>query len=429
MFGRSFAYSLAGIKKAMELKVILNIIEAVLLIPFLYEVNQYILGKINKRHSFFSKMKMNILFFYHLTFGLIYYFYAFFNPSDSKAYYSRTDAFKGSWFELFGTETTFIDFLSYPFINTLGFTYEMMMLLFTWIGYWGFVFGFLFFKENIPQKVRVFKRVDLLTLILFFPNMHFWSASLGKGAPVFFALMLFAYSIGRIRERKLGLLVSSVLIFAIRPHMFMLLCLGGLYGLYFGKNLISRKRKLAGGIVIFAGLLLLKEQILGVVNLNGSENLWADFISFSSGRAADLSSATSGINMAGYSLPEKIFTFWFRPLFLDAPGFLGIIVSIENFIYLLLFGKIFRTNFFKFWKNAPSHVKSCLMIFILTSVAMTFIMSNLGIMIRQKTMIMYFMFFVIYYFLAYEKSEALRYRLEGIGLPGSNRNKNMRIGY
>lgn len=412
----------------MESDDILRIIEAILLIPFLYELNQYILKKIKKKHLFSSKMKLNILFFYHLVFGWIYYLYAFFNPSDSKAYYSRTDDFKGSWFEIFGTETSFIDFISYPFINTLGFSYEMMMLLFTWIGYWGFVFGFLFFKENIPQKVRVFKRVDLLTLILFFPNMHFWSASLGKGAPIFFALMLFAYSIGKIKDRKIGLFVSSMLIFAIRPHMFLLLCAGGLYGLYFGKNLISRKKKLAGGIIILAGLFLLKEQILGVVNLNGSENLVADFLAFSSTRANDLSSATSGINMASYSLPEKIFTFWFRPLFLDAPGILGIIVSIENFIYLLLFGKIFKSNFFMFWKNAPSQVKSCLMIFILTSVAMTFIMSNLGIMIRQKTMIMYFMFFVIYYFLAYEKSETLRHKLKGIGVPTSNK-QEIRVGY
>ncbi|MDX1469900.1 MAG: hypothetical protein R3213_00255 [Flavobacteriaceae bacterium] len=361
---------------------------------------------------------MNRLFVYHIFFGIVYYIYALFNPSDSRRYYEIPLNSKKTWFEYFGTETTFIDFISYPFIHGLGFSYEMMMLLFTWIGYWGFVFGFLFFKENIPQKVKVFKRIDLLSLILFFPNMHFWSASLGKGAPIFFGLMLFAYSIGKIKERKLGLIISSLLVFAIRPHMFLLLCIGGLYGLYFGKNLITRKNKIIGGITILAGLIILHEQILGVVNLNGSTNLIEDFLSFTSQRSKDLSTATSGVNMAGYSLPERIFTFWFRPLFLDAPGFLGIIVSIENLVYLLLFGKLFRLNFFKFWKNAPSHVKSCLMIFVLTSLAMTFIMSNLGIMIRQKTMIMYFMFFVIYYFLAYEKSEALKLKLERIGMPG-----------
>lgn len=406
-----------------------DVLDTLLMIRFLFLFNQILFNELKEKFHFFSERLMNKLFFYHIFFGITYYVFAIYNPSDSKRYYDVPLNSNKTWFELFGTETSFIDFISYPFINTLGFSYEMIMLFFTWIGYWGFVFGFLFFKENIPQKVRVFKRVDLLTLILFFPNMHFWSASLGKGAPIFFALMLFAFSIGRIKERKFGLLVSSVLIFAIRPHMFLLLCVGGLYGLYFGKNLISRKKKLAGGIVILAGLILLREQILGVVNLNGSENLWADFLSFSSKRAGDLSSATSGVNMAGYSLPEKIFTFWFRPLFLDAPGLLGVIVSIENFIYLLLFGKILKSNFFKFWKDAPSHVKSCLMVFILTSVAMTFIMSNLGIMIRQKTMIMYFLFFVIYYFLAYEKSEALRYKLEGIGLPASYRNKKYRVGY
>jgi len=391
------------------------------LVPFIYEVNQKILKKLEREYSFFSKRKMNLLFLYHLIFGGVYYIYALSNPSDSKAYYSRTDNFKGSWFELFGTETTFIDFISYPFVNYLGFSYEMMMLLFAWVGYWGFVLGFIFFKENIKEKVFVFKKVDLLTLILFFPNMHFWSASLGKGSLIFFGLMLFAFSISKPCKRKFGLIISSTLVFAIRPHMFLLLCAGGLYGLYFGKNLISKRNKIIGGVFILSGLVLLQNQILGVVNLNESNNLWADFLAFSSKRSEDLSSATSGVDMTGYSFPEKIFTFWFRPLFLDAPGILGVIVSVENLIYLLLFGKILKLNFFKFWKNAPSHVKSCLMIFILTSFAMTFIMSNLGIMIRQKTMIMYFMFFVIYYFLAYEKSNEVKLKLEKLSISASQK--------
>jgi len=61
------------------------------------------------------------------------------------------------------------------------------------------------------------------------------------------------------------------------------------------------------------------------------------------------------------------------------------------------------------------------MIFILTSFAMTFIMSNLGIMIRQKTMIMYFMFFVIYYFLAYEKSNEVKLKLEKLSISASQK--------
>ncbi len=39
--------------------------------------------------------------------------------------------------DAYGTGTTFIDFVAWPFVNYLGFTYEMMMMLFAWMGYWG----------------------------------------------------------------------------------------------------------------------------------------------------------------------------------------------------------------------------------------------------------------------------------------------------
>ena len=197
--------------------------------------------------------------------------------------------------------------------------------------------------------------------------------------------------------------------------MFLLISVGSLFGLFFGKDVVSRRKKIIGGVAILTGIFLFQEKILAVMNLNGSANIIEDFLSFANERSKDLSKASSGVAMAQYSLPEKIFTFWFRPLFLDAPGILGVIVSIENLIYLLLFGKILKKSFFQFLRNAPANVKSSLVIFIMTSFAMTFIMSNLGIMIRQKTMIMYFMFFVIYYFLAYENSNKVKEKLESLG--------------
>jgi uncharacterized membrane protein (Fun14 family) len=244
--------------------------------------------------------------------------------------------------------------------------------------------------------------------------MHFWTASLGKGSLIFFGLMLFAYSITKAKTRILGLVLGSLLVFYIRPHIFFLLAVGTLIGFMTGKDKIAWKMKLTVCGVILAGLFLLQEQILAVVNLNNSQNLIADFIQFTSNRSEALGSAGSGVNMAGYSLPEKIFTFWFRPLFFDAPGILGVIVSIENAIYLLLFLKIFRLNFFKFIKNAPVNVKMSLVLFLMTSFAMTFVMSNLGIIIRQKSMIMYFLFFVIYYFLAHEKSRSIGLKFESL---------------
>lgn len=350
---------------------------------------------------------MNILFLYHLVFWGIYYAYTIFNRSDSTMYFIRPQREGFGWLDFFGTSTTFIDFLSYPFINFLGFNYEMMMVLFAWMGYLGFVYAYLFFRENIPVKITVFKNFDLLTLILFFPNMHFWTASLGKGAPIFLGLMLFAYAIKNPKSRLIPLILGSLLIYYIRPHVFMFVAVGTVLGYMSGKEKISFGRKLFVYIALIGGLILVQDTILGVVGLEGSEDLVEGFEDFSEDRSESLSSSGSGVDMNSYPLPLKFFTFWFRPLFFDAPGILGLITSVENLMYLLLFFKILKKDFITFIKNSTVVVKMSLVVFFLSSFAMTFIMSNLGIIMRQKSMVMYFAFFVIYYYLAQKKYDKI----------------------
>ncbi len=385
-----------------------NIFLTIFLLLILFFVNQQVFNKLLLKHSFFNIKLMNVLSLYHLAFGSIYYMYAVFNPSDSVRYYNVPRNINKEWFDFFGTETTFIDFLSYPFINYLGFSYEMMMLLFTWLGFMGFVYAYLFFKENIPLDVKVFKKVDLLSLILFLPNMHFWTASLGKGSIMFLGLMLFIYAISKPKKRYITLILGSLLVYYIRPHIFLILAIGSLIGFLTDVGKFTWKHKSFAVGVCLLSIIVLQNSILSVVNLENSNDLISDFLKFTSNRADSLSHSGSGLNMADFSLPEKIFSFWFRPLFFDAPGILGVIVSIENFIYILLFLKIMKLDFFKFIKLAPVSVKMSLALFLITSFAMTFVMSNLGIIIRQKTMIMYFIFFVIYYFLAHEKQQKLK---------------------
>lgn len=376
-------------------------IGALVLLVFLFLITQAIFNGFERKHSFFSKKLMNTLFFYHLFFAGVYYTYALFNPSDSKKYFERPTWYEG-WGDYFGTGTTSIDFISWPFINVLNFNYEMMMLLFAWLGFLGFVYAYLFFRENIPINIKVFK-VDLLTLLLFLPNMHFWTASLGKGAPIFLALMMYAYAITNAKSRWILLTISSLIIYFIRPHVFLFVAVGTVLGYMTGKEKISFTRKLLIYIVMIGGLILAKDAILGMAGLEGSEDLISGFENFSEERAAELSKSTSGVDMASYPLPLKLFTFWFRPLFFDAPGMLGLIVSVENLIYLLLFVKILKKDFIRFLRKSPISVKMSLTVFFLSSLALTFVMSNLGIIMRQKSMVMYFLFFVIFYYLAQKK--------------------------
>ncbi|PRX43490.1 hypothetical protein [Salegentibacter salegens] len=364
---------------------------------------------------------MNQLFWYHIVFLGIYYTYTIFNRSDSLAYYDRAEIASRTWAETFGTSTTFIDFLAYPFVNFFNFNYEMMMALFAWFGYLGFVYAYVFFRENIPIKITVFKNFDLLTLILFFPNMHFWTASLGKGAPIFLGLMLFAYAIKNPKSRLITLILGSLLIYYIRPHVFMFVAVGTVLGYMSGKEKISFGKKLFIYISLIGGLVLVQDTILGMAGLEGSEDFTEDFSQFSEGRSDKLATSGSGVDMSSYPLPIKFFTFWFRPLFFDAPGILGLITSVENLMYLLLFFKVLKKDFIKFIKNSPIAVKMSLVVFLLASFAMTFVMSNLGIIMRQKSMVMYFAFFVIYYYLAQKKYDKI------IKLKRRRKNRNSEV--
>lgn len=377
-------------------------IGVILLMILFFGINQLFFSVFQKKHGFFDKKKMNILYAYHLVFYGVYSWYAYNNPSDSNNYYREISNHTGSWIELFGTDTNFINFLSYPFY-AIHFSYDMLMLTFAWFGYLGFLYAYLFFREKIPVKITVFKRFDLLTLILFFPNMHFWTASLGKGSAIFLGLMMFTYAIIAPKSRIKLLILSSIIIFYIRPHVFLFVAIGAILGYMSGKEKIPLWQKFMIFGVMFGAIVLLQDQILGVMNLQNSDNILEDFEVAAEKNSEDLSRAGSGVDMSSYPIPLKLFTFWFRPLFIDAPNVLGLITSVENLMYLILFFKICRKDFIKFIRKSPALVKMSLVIFVSASFAMTFVMSNLGIIMRQKTMVMYFLFFVIYYYLAEKK--------------------------
>jgi hypothetical protein len=373
----------------------------------LFMANQVLFKNLSNKFAFFDKKLMNRLYWYHLVFFLIYFTYATFEASDSKAYYFDARIVRENWTSLFLTGTKFIIFVANPLVQ-FGLSYLSVMLIFAWTGYVGFVFAYIFFKENITINVTVFKKYDLLTLLLFLPNMHFWTASLGKGSLIFMGLMLFAYALRFPQKRLFALLLGGFLVYMIRPHVMLFLLVGVMVGIITGKSKLGAGVKLLILAASIAFLITAKGSILSVAKLQDSENVVQDFDQFALEQAGRLETSGSGVQMSNYSLPFKFFTFWFRPLFVDSPGLLGLFSSAENLIYLLLFAKIANRRFLRFITKAPYLVKTSLIIFVLTSFALTFVMSNLGIMMRQKSMVMYFGFFVIYYFLASEKYQLLQ---------------------
>jgi hypothetical protein len=382
---------------------------AVILIFILFGISQPILGNLQREHKWVKVGLLNQLFWYHMFFGLVYWTYAQINRSDSVNYFNHTFAWR-NWFDAFSAGTDFVEWLAFPFVIYLGFNYDMMMFLTTWLGFWGFVYFYCFFKENLRFNPK-FEGWDAITIFMFLPNMHFWTASLGKGAIIFAGIGFLIYGLSWPAKRIGHIAFGSFLCYMIRPHVLFAILIGMGVGFILGKEKVPAYQKYL--VVFFAiGMSIYVYEDLIVYLGYDPNNLVESFEEESALNAGRLASAGSGVDMTSYSLPMKLFTFWFRPLFVDSPNVIGLIVSMENALYIYMFSKILRKDFITYIKIAPAMVKMSAVVFISISISMTFVMSNLGIIIRQKSQIMYFMLFVIVAFMDWQKTNRIKKRGE-----------------
>jgi hypothetical protein len=109
------------------------------------------------------------------------------------------------------------------------------------------------------------------------------------------------------------------------------------------------------------------------------------------------------IDMSGENLLVKWVSYLFRPFFYDAKNFLSIVSSLENVVWVLIFIKIFK-NFRRSIINSYRNIYwfSLFSIFTIT-VPGAYLLYNLGIAVRQKTMVVPFLF-VVFFLTLYKSS-------------------------
>lgn len=361
-----------------------------------------IIRRLKKSFPFIDEKLLKKLFYFHILLSLAYYGYVLFNPSDSKGYYARvlTNFRGGDWLSFYGTSTTFIEFVAYPFIKYFSFSYEAAMALFSFFGFLGFLYFYIFFRERIKFKHQLYG-YDLITIIFFLPNLHFWSSSLGKGSIIFLGIALFFFGINKLRARWVAVLIGGIIIYHVRPHIMLIMLVSSALGFIFSTKGVSLSLKfvfLVGAIVTF---FFIYKDVLTLVGLDEDE-----FISQGldlTHRASELTKATSGVDISSYSLPMQMFTFLYRPLFVDATGLLGIIVSFENVFYLVITLTFLNLRAFRFLLTSNFLVKAAFVSFITVTLALAQIAGNLGLAMRQKSQIMILFLFVIISFMDDEK--------------------------
>jgi len=326
----------------------------------------------------------------HLLLSIVYLIYAFYERSDSGQYWNLSRDVE-DWFSLRGSDTRFILFITWPFSSFLGLSYESCMLIFSYLGLQGIVYFYFAARENLPQLRAVYSQFSLTELVFLLPNVHFWSSSIGKGSVILTGIALIIYGLSRFQKRWYLILFGAWLVYMIRGHILFLIIIGTGAGLFFTLKGIKWYYKGLFIIAILATSFFIVDDLgkyTGRSDLNVFEST-----KFQK-RALSNTTVTSGVDLANYNQAQKLFTFWYRPLFVDAPGFLGIVVSFENALYVLFTLAIIRYGIPN-WKHWNGWFRIGIFIFLFGSIALAQIAGNLGIAMRQKAQIMP-LFFIIY---------------------------------
>lgn len=344
-----------------------------------------------KEFDAYDKSLLTKLFFYHILFGIAYYFYVGSNGGDAEMYWSYPQKFslQDIWLYVRGSDATkYVATLNYIPAHILRLSFFTGNMIYAFVGYVGWIYFYRIMKENIPnfRDISQYKILGftIFPWIFFLPNLHFWSVAIGKDALLFTCSAVFLYSIKDIPKRFVGLAITAIIAALIRPHiLFFLIAAAG------GATLLNRQvqtHKKVLLLVVFAiGFYLMIDRVMAFANLDSID--LGTIENFTTDRASRLSRDryTSSVDTSNYPILLKIFTFLFRPLFFDASGFLGIVASMENLFLLIFSFKVATSQPYKAFKKANLVIKSCAIFFVVGSTAFSMILGNLGIMLRQKT--------------------------------------------
>lgn len=319
------------------------------------------------------------LFMWHTLFCLIYAQYDLDN-SDVSFYYN-SGLLAGN--NEFGFGRLFIQWMSEVLIQRLNFDFFEIFVLFNMFGF----FGLILLDATIKQLHFLTKTSESLYVwIPFIPGISFWSCALGKDGIAFSASLLAVYASIDIQKRVIFLASGVFFMLLVRPHIALMMAGAAAIAMMASNKIaVSIRLSIVAGITVFfvaiTGFVI---QYIGADGISNTDDLF-DAIENIENKSP---LGVTGVDLSQMSLPMKLFTYLFRPLFIDAPGILGIAVSFENSILLILLLSSLSHLYKRFQSDRSFFFVYNLSYFLLGLVILGMITGNLGIAIRQKWMIL-----------------------------------------
>ncbi|MQX54381.1 hypothetical protein [Alcanivorax sediminis] len=319
-----------------------------------------------------------VLYVWHSLFAVAYAMFVVANGGDAREYYLHS--FNEPSFSL-GTHAVRVgvSFLSVG----LGYPFLACSLTFAFLGYLGVVAFYSSLKEVMATEGGWWSW--FIAMIPLLPSLNFWSVGLGKDSVSFFSICMILWVSFNLNKRWGYAIVPFLLLFIVRPHI------AGMVGAAFAVSFLFRRGITWPQRVIIGGLALLVSAFLVPLALDYSGvegGRLSDVSDFIEGREGANLKGGGAVDISNMSLPEKMFTYLFRPTLIEARNLFFLAAALDNTILLFLF---VAGTWALIKKPLPpylrAHNRMFLWIYSLCAwliLAMT--TANLGIALRQKWM-------------------------------------------
>ena len=335
------------------------------------------------------------------TFG--YYVFALSNPADAVGYYRYAQAgVPASITTLFQTSTDFVNAVAAYFFPLVSFFDNSFLMLFIPFSLLGFAGSLLFFK-TLQTVAPANRKLELYAVSFFLPNMVFWTSNLGKDSLIYLGIVLVMY--GFLPKPKppkniIAISLGGLLVFAVRPHIFLFMLIGFLLGLLFEKRAFSL-RSLLLFLVLFASFLLTQQKILSIAGIQPEteEEQSSSIGSYYRGGVSMVEGSSRNLNIGGSAtgaahkfsivyFPYYLVTFLASPFLWQAKKPIQFFSAVETFIYQLM---ILYLCFH--WKDVAKigfirYKYSWVLYLIVASIIVGAAETNIGLIIRQRCMVL-----------------------------------------
>lgn len=338
-----------------------------------------------------------ILIAYHLVFLYIFNHYLSLNGGDANLYWFQTSATDGyTWSQLFFYGNRLMCWFNYPFAVLLRLPIWVGHVLYGFIGLLG-IFQFYKLLKSIVGESLVIQGYNVLPLVVFMPNLHFWTAGISKEVLCFYAITTIFLQIQIKQVKSLAFFASCALLVGLRPHVALLL-ITAIGVVYLWRVPLSRKRKYTYSLLFTILIIALYLLVCNMMHINPFD--WERWLLNNKNWRDSFIGSGSYVSITTWNFPYQFFSFYFRPLFYDIHHLYSWILSIENLgllgLYLVATFQLIRHRIFK-TKNIL--ISGMVLLNILACLVYMQRYAGLGIFVRTKVMFQPFMVIALLYIL------------------------------